>query len=61
MVSPFFGKTNFEDGILLSAGIRPIGAGLQEPPGICFPSVMGRLGAVRQKFMKLFVEVIEAT
>jgi hypothetical protein len=61
IVSPFFGETNFEEGILFSAGITPIGAGLQEPVVICFPSVIGRLGTVRQKFMKLFVDVKEET
>jgi len=52
---------NFEDGMLSVDGITPIGAGLQEPVAICLPLVIGRLGTVRQKLMKLFVEVKEAT
>jgi hypothetical protein len=38
-----------------------MGAGLQEPVAICFPLVMGRLGTVKQKLMKLFDDVREAT
>ena len=56
----FLGKTNFAEGILSILGIAPIGAGLQEPDWICCPFVMGRL-TDRQKFMKLLVEVSEAT
>ncbi len=40
--------------------MTPIGAGLQEPVVICWPFVMGKLGSVRQKLMKLFDEVREA-
>lgn len=42
-------------------GMRPIGAGLQEPVVICFPLVMGRSDLVKQKLMKLFVDVKDAT
>lgn len=42
-------------------GRTPIGAGLQEPVVICLPSVIGRFGTVKQKLIKLFVEVSEAT
>lgn len=59
-VSPFLGLVNFEEGILEVDGITPIGAGLHEPVVICCPFVRGRLGTVRQKLMKLFVEVSEA-
>jgi hypothetical protein len=52
---------NFEEGMLDEDGMMPIGAGLHEPAAICFPSVRGRLGAVRQKLIKLFVEVLDAT
>ena len=41
--------------------MTPIGAGLQEPVVICWPFVIGRLGTVAQKLMKLFVDVSEAT
>lgn len=61
IVSPFLGLVNFEEGMLLEDGIIPIGAGLHEPVAICFPFVIGRLGTVRQKLMKLFVEVKDAT
>lgn len=61
MVSPFLGLVNFEEGISSVVGIAPMGAGLQEPVVICFPLVMGRLGTVKQKLMKLFVDVNEAT
>ncbi len=57
----FLGKTNFAEGMLSILGIAPIGAGLQEPDWTCCPFVMGRLGTVKQKLMKLFVEVSEAT
>ena len=60
MVSPFFGKTNFADGIAVVAAMRPIGAPLHEPVLICVPFVRGRLD-VAQKLMKLFSEVAEAT
>jgi hypothetical protein len=37
-----------------------MGAGLQEPPAICNPLVMGCF-VVAQKLMKLFLDVNEAT
>ena len=49
------------DGILVWAAMTPIGAGLQEPLVICWPLVMGKLGTVKQKLMKLLLEVREAT
>ena len=61
IVPKFGGNTNFEEGMLSLDGMTPIGAGLQEPVVICFPLVIGRLGTVRQKLMKLFFEVKEAT
>lgn len=61
MVSPFFGLVNFDEGILSTEGINPIGQGLQDPDWICCPFVIGRFGAVRQKLMKLLVEVNDAT
>ena len=61
MVSPFLGFVNFADGILAEDGIDPIGAGLHEPAAICFPFVIFWLGTVRQKLMKLFVDVSDAT
>jgi hypothetical protein len=57
----FFGNLNLTEGMLSVEGMSPIGAGLQEPVLICFPSVMGKFGAVKQKLMKLLVEVREAT
>jgi len=60
-VSPFAGKTNFAEGMFSVEGITPMGAGLQEPVVICFPLVMGRLGTVKQKLMKLFDDVREGT
>lgn len=50
------GDWNLHDGMLVEAAIIPMGAGLQEPPLICLPSVRG-LPEVKQKLMKLFVEV----
>lgn len=58
---PFAGKVNLAEGMLELAGMIPIGAGLHEPVVICCPLVMGRGAAVRQKLIKLFVDVIEAT
>jgi len=58
---PLAGNWNFADGMLSTDGITPMGAGLQEPVVICLPLVMGRLGTVKQKLMKLFDEVKEAT
>jgi hypothetical protein len=43
------------------AAMIPRGAGLQEPVLICFPFVIGKLGTVRQKLMKLLFDVREAT
>jgi len=60
-VSPFLGKENLAEGMLLLDGITPMGAGLHEPVAICFPFVIGRLDTVKQKLMKLFVDVREAT
>ena len=60
-VSPLLGKVNFAEGMLSLEGMTPIGAGLQEPVVICFPLVIGRLGTVRQKLMKLLDDVREAT
>lgn len=59
-VPPFFGNVNFEDGMFDVAAMTPIGAGLHDPPVICWPLVIGLL-TVRQKLMKLLVEVSEAT
>jgi hypothetical protein len=61
IVSPFLGTVNLDDGMLLVEGMTPMGAGLHEPVRICFPSVIGRLGTVAQKLMKLLVEVSDAT
>lgn len=61
IVAPFVGKTNFDEGMLVVAAMIPIGAGLQEPVVICLPFVIGRLGTVKQKLMKLLLEVSDAT
>lgn len=61
IVPKLAGNVNFEDGMLSVDGITPMGAGLQEPVVICLPLVIGRLGTVRQKLMKLFFDVKEAT
>lgn len=61
MMSPFLGFVNLADGILAEDGMDPIGAGLHEPAAICFPFVICWLGTVRQKLMKLFVDVSDAT
>ena len=55
------GNWNLADGMLDEDAMTPIGAGLHEPVVICWPLVIGRLGTVRQKLMKLFDEVAEAT
>ena len=39
-VEKFFGKVNFDEGILLCGMISPIGTGLHEPVLICCPFVM---------------------
>lgn len=44
------GLINLLEGILLFAGILPIGAGLQDPSSIWFPSVIGT-GCVKQKLI----------
>ena len=61
MVSPFLGFVNLADGILAEEGMDPIGAGLHEPAAICFPFVICWLGTVKQKLMKLFFDVSDAT
>jgi len=53
------GKTNFDDGMLFTLGITPIGAELQEPFFTCVPFVRGKL-TVAQKLMKLLEDVAEA-
>lgn len=60
-VPKFVGNENFDEGMLSTEGMVPIGAGLQEPVVICLPFVMGSLGTVRQKLIKLFVDVIDGT
>lgn len=47
--------------MLSTDGMIPTGDGLHEPFLICLPLVIGKLGTVRQKLMKLFVEVREGT
>lgn len=61
MVPKFGGLTNLEEGMLSTEGMTPIGAGLQDPVVICLPFVMGRFGTVKQKLMKLFVDVKDGT
>ena len=61
IVSRLAGLTNLAEGMFDVDGITPIGAGLHDPPVICWPFVMGVLGTVKQKLMKLLVEVREAT
>lgn len=61
MVAPLEGNWNLADGMFVLAAMTPMGAGLQEPVLICCPFVMGRLGTVAQKLMKLFEDVREAT
>ena len=60
MVSPFAGETNFALGMFDELAMTPIGAGLHDPEVICCPFVIGWF-TVRQKLMKLFEEVSEAT
>ena len=59
-VAPFRGFENLAEGMLLVDAITPIGAGLHEPVVICCPFVIGLL-TVRQKLMKLFFDVSDAT
>lgn len=54
------GKTNLAEGMLLTDGIRPMGAGLHEPPLTCDPFVRGKF-EVKQKLMKLSLDVRDAT
>jgi len=61
IVPKFLGKVNLDDGMLSLEGITPIGAGLQDPVAICFPLVIGRFGTVKQKLMKLLVDVSDGT
>ena len=61
MTSRFLGNMNLDEGMLEVEAITPIGAGLQEAVLICLPFVRGRSGTVRQKLIKLFVEVKDAT
>lgn len=60
-VSKFAGETNLLDGIFSIEGMTPIGVGSQEPVVICLPLVIGRSGTVKQKLIKLFEDVREAT
>lgn len=55
------GNVNFDEGMRSTLGMTPMGAGLHDPLVICWPLVMGRLGTVKQKLMKLFVDVRDAT
>jgi hypothetical protein len=57
-VPPFGGEENLEEGMLFDDGIAPMGAG---PSVICRPLVIFKLGTVKQKSMKLFVDVNDAT
>jgi hypothetical protein len=61
IVSPFLGFVNLDEGMLDEEGMIPIGAVLQEPVVICLPLVRGRLRTVRQKLIKLFPDVKDAT
>lgn len=47
--------------MLSTEGMAPMGAGLQEPVVICLPLVMGKLGTVRQKLIKLLLDVKDFT
>lgn len=49
------------EGILALEGIKPMGAGLHDPFVICLPLVSWKLGLSRQKLIKLFVDVSDAT
>jgi len=60
IVSPFLGVWNLAEGMLTTEGMAPIGAGLHEPVVICLPFVIGKLGRVKQKLMKLLVDVSDA-
>jgi hypothetical protein len=58
IVPKLVGKMNLVDGMFVFAAISPIGAGLHEPPLICWPFVSV---LPLQKLMKLFVDVSEDT
>ena len=60
-VPKFWGKENLDEGMLSTEGMAPMGAGLQEPVVICLPLVMGKLGTVRQKLIKLLLDVKDFT
>jgi hypothetical protein len=61
MVAKFVGNVNFDDGMLALEGMMPMGAVLHEPVAVCLPFVRGKSGTVRQKFMKLLLEVLDGT
>lgn len=61
MTSKFLGLVNLAEGMFAVEGMEPIGAGLHDPPAICWPLVIGSLGTVKQKLIKLFDEVSDAT
>ena len=61
IVSPFLGFVNLANGILAVDGMDPIMAGLHEPAAICSPFVIFWLGTVKQKLIKLLVDVSDAT
>lgn len=48
------------EGMLVTDGIRPMGAGLHEPPVTCEPLVRGNF-EVKQKLIKLSLDVKDAT
>ena len=58
---PLGGNTNLADGMSALAAMTPIGVWLHEPSTICFPFVFCLPGTVRQKLMKLFVDVMDAS
>ena len=60
-VAPFGGNTNLEDGMSALAAMMPIGVWLHEPFVICSPFVFSLSGKSRQKLMKLFSDVIDAS
>ena len=60
-VAPLAGETNLDEGMSALAAITPIGVWLHEPSTICCPFVFCLLGKSRQKLMKLFVDVIDAS
>ena len=60
-VPPLAGFWNLAEGILLCAAMTPIGVWLHEPSLICCPFVFCLSGKSRQKLMKLFVDVSDAS